>query len=68
TNLVLGVPWLHSSGKFIQDYQTVELRFKLDDQEVVLLSMTNRIPQVATTTKSGGTSGRRQDIWETHNE
>ncbi|KAH9292183.1 hypothetical protein KI387_042630 [Taxus chinensis] len=67
TDLVLGVPWLHSLGKFTQDYQTMELRFKLDGQEVVLPSMTNGIPQVATA-KRGRTSRRRQDIWATHNE
>ncbi|KAH9291326.1 hypothetical protein KI387_043484, partial [Taxus chinensis] len=68
TDLVLGVPWLHSLGKFTQDYQTMELKLKLDDQEVVLPSMTHGIPQVATAKRRGRTSGRRQDIWATHNE
>ncbi|KAH9295825.1 hypothetical protein KI387_039413 [Taxus chinensis] len=53
TDLVLGVPWLHSLGKFTQDYQIMELRLKLDGQEVVLPSMTHGIPQVATAKRRG---------------
>ncbi|KAH9318597.1 hypothetical protein KI387_020366, partial [Taxus chinensis] len=68
TDLVLGVLWLHSLGKFTQDYQIIELRLKLDGQEVMLPSMTHEIPQVDRAKRRGRTSERRQDIWATHNE
>ncbi|KAH9288409.1 hypothetical protein KI387_032526, partial [Taxus chinensis] len=44
-DLVLGVQWLQSLGEFIQNYQTMDMKFKVQDKEIILQGMRKRVPQ-----------------------
>jgi hypothetical protein len=52
TNVVLGVQWLYSLGRYSTNYQTMEMEFQgQDDKRVVLQGMNTYPPKVVTTKK-----------------
>jgi hypothetical protein len=52
TNVVLGVRWLYSLGKYSTKYQTMEMEFQgQDGKRVVLRGMNTYPPKVVTTKK-----------------
>jgi hypothetical protein len=52
TNVVLGVQWLYSLGKYSTNYQTMEMEFQgQDGRRVVLRGMNTYPPKVVTAKK-----------------
>ena len=47
TNIILGVQWLVSFGKYLVDYQAMELEFRAaNGRKVVLRGMTSGAPSI----------------------
>lgn len=50
--MILGIPWLHSLGKYSQDFQTRELKFTIDKRKIVLKAWKNDPLKVVTAKRS----------------
>lgn len=62
TNVVLGVQWLYSIGKYSTDYRTMEMEFQgLDGRRVVLRGMNTYLAKVVSSQRMEAVL-RHQDI------
>jgi hypothetical protein len=62
TNVVLGVQWLYSLGKYSTNYQTMEMEFKGQDGKRVVLRGMNTYPPKVVTAKKMEAVMRQDDI------
>lgn len=62
TNVVLGVQWLHSIGKYSTNYQTMEMEFQRQDGKRVVLRGMNTYPPKVVTAKKMEAVMRHNDI------
>jgi hypothetical protein len=62
TNVVLGVQWLYSLGRYSTNYQTMEMEFQDQDGKRVVLRGMNTYPPKVVTAKKMEVVMRRNDI------
>jgi hypothetical protein len=62
TNVVLGVQWLYSLGKYSTNYQTMEMEFQGQDGKRVVLRGMNTYPPKVVTAKNMEAVMRQDDI------
>jgi len=62
TNVVLGVQWLYSLGKYSTNYQTMEMEFQGQDGKRVVLRGMNTYPPKVVTAKKMEVVMRRDDM------
>ena len=62
TNVVLGVQWLYSIGKYTTDYRTMEMEFQgKGGKRVVLRGMNTYPPNASIITQDGGNAQTGRD-------
>ena len=64
-NVVLGVQWLHSIGKYSTNYQTMEMEFTGEEGQKVVLRVIDTCPPTTVTSHRMESVLRQRDIeWE----